>query len=53
VRKLSLAVRARNEAARALYLRAGFVEEGFERAQIRLEDGFEDNVLMAKHLEEP
>jgi ribosomal protein S18 acetylase RimI-like enzyme len=53
VHKLSLAVRARNEAARALYRRAGFGEEGLERAQIRLEEGFEDNVLMAKHLEGP
>jgi ribosomal protein S18 acetylase RimI-like enzyme len=53
VRKLSLSVRAGNSGARALYERAGFREEGLERGQIRSDEGYEDNVLMAKHLEGP
>lgn len=50
VRKISLNVRAQNEAARALYEREGFVLEGRERAQIFDAGAFEDNLLMAKFL---
>ncbi len=50
VTKLQLGVRARNGAARALYEREGFEPEGCERSQVRDEDGFEDNLLMAKFL---
>jgi ribosomal protein S18 acetylase RimI-like enzyme len=48
--KLQLSVRARNEAAIALYRREGFALEGRERAQILDEEGFEDNLVMAKFL---
>ncbi len=48
--KLQLNVRAGNRAAIALYEREGFVCEGREARQIRTEDGFEDNLLMAKFL---
>jgi ribosomal protein S18 acetylase RimI-like enzyme len=47
VRKLRLDVRAGNEGARALYVSEGYRVEGVERDQIRDEDGFEDNVIMA------
>ena len=50
VKKISLNVRANNEAAAALYKGQGFLEEGLERAHIRLSDGFEDNLIMAKFL---
>lgn len=50
VRKLSLNVRAGNRAARALYETEGFVIEGCERDHVRTDEGFEDNVIMAKFL---
>jgi ribosomal protein S18 acetylase RimI-like enzyme len=50
VLKLQLSVRERNEAALALYRREGFVLEGRERAQV-FDEGFEDNLVMAKFLE--
>jgi ribosomal protein S18 acetylase RimI-like enzyme len=50
VAKISLNVRAENRAAVALYQDQGFVLEGCERKQIRLEDRFEDNLIMAKFL---
>jgi ribosomal protein S18 acetylase RimI-like enzyme len=53
VRKLSLSVRGRNAAARALYERGGFVLEGVERDHVRSGDSFEDNLIMAKHLVGP
>jgi ribosomal protein S18 acetylase RimI-like enzyme len=49
--KIQLNVRAGNQAALALYKREGFVCEGREVGQIRTEDGYEDNLLMAKFLE--
>ncbi|HET8986041.1 MAG TPA: GNAT family N-acetyltransferase [Trueperaceae bacterium] len=58
VLKISLHVRANNEAALHLYLSEGFELEGRERGQIRLGperaggDGpFEDNVVMGKWLD--
>ncbi|HEX7003903.1 MAG TPA: GNAT family N-acetyltransferase [Trueperaceae bacterium] len=51
VRKVSLNVRANNEAAIELYRSEGFVLEGRERRQIRTEEGFEDNLIMARFLE--
>ncbi len=48
--KISLNVRASNEAAVQLYLAEGFEVEGRERNQVRLVDreggGFEDNLIM-------
>jgi ribosomal protein S18 acetylase RimI-like enzyme len=53
VRKLSLHVRAGNAGALALYRKRGFEVEGVERAQVRTDVGFEDNLIMAKHLAGP
>ncbi len=53
VRKLSLHVRAGNAGALALYQRCGYVVEGVERGQIDTGAGFEDNLIMAKHLVAP
>ncbi len=50
IKKISLNVRAQNEAARALYEREGFVLEGRERAHIYDAGAFEDNLIMAKFL---
>ena len=57
VLKVSLHVRAGNEAATRLYLAEGFELEGRERGQIRLgperregEEPFEDNLVMGKWL---
>lgn len=50
--KISLNVRANNRGALELYEKEGFVLEGRERAQVRLTDGFEDNLIMAKFLAE-
>ena len=51
VTKITLNVRANNEAALNLYQQHGFVLEGRERDHIRLDDGYEDNLIMAKFLE--
>ena len=49
VHKVELLVRASNTAARALYARAGFVEEGRLRDRVRLPTGgFVDDVAMAR-----
>ena len=50
--KISLNVRANNRGALKLYEKEGFILEGRERAQVRLADGFEDNLIMAKFLTE-
>lgn len=56
VLKISLNVRASNEAAVALYRGEGFELEGRERGQVRLVDtegdGFEDNLIMGRWLRE-
>jgi ribosomal protein S18 acetylase RimI-like enzyme len=52
VRKLGLRVLSTNTTAHALYVRAGFVEEGRLREEIRLPDGeFADDVWMAHRLQ--
>ena len=50
VAKISLSVRANNDAAVALYERERFVHEGREVGHIRVESGFEDNLIMARFL---
>lgn len=50
VRKITLNVRANNLSALTLYRSEGFELEGRERDHIRDEDGFEDNLIMAKFL---
>lgn len=50
VSKISLNVRAGNQAAIHLYEQQGFVSEGRERFHIRLAQSYEDNILMAKYL---
>jgi ribosomal protein S18 acetylase RimI-like enzyme len=50
VRKISLNVRAGNDAATQLYLAEGFVVEGREREQVRTRGGFEDNLIMARFI---
>ena len=50
VLKVQLSVRARNAAAVSLYEREGFELEGRERNQVFDDEGFEDNLLMAKFL---
>jgi ribosomal protein S18 acetylase RimI-like enzyme len=49
--KISLHVRSGNGAAIALYRSCGFVEEGRERDQVRGDEGFEDNLIMARFVD--
>ncbi len=52
--RIELWVRAPNEAALSLYRKFGFVEEGRRRDAVRLDDGPEDEVLMAiRFVKEP
>ena len=51
VTKITLNMRANNAAALNLYQQHGFVLEGRERDHIRLNGGYEDNLIMAKFLE--
>jgi len=53
LRKLTLHVRAGNDAAISLYRQSGFELEGVERGQVRHGDAFEDNLIMAKYLVAP
>ncbi len=50
--RIELLVRSPNARAINLYLRAGFLEEGRKRDAVRLDDGSEDEVLMALHVRE-
>ena len=52
VKKISLNVRAGNEAAIRLYMEEGFALEGRERRQVRTREGYEDNLIMARFLSE-
>ena len=49
-RKLSLRVLGTNTAARRLYARCGFVEEGVLRAEFLLDGRYVDDVFMARFL---
>jgi ribosomal protein S18 acetylase RimI-like enzyme len=49
-RKVTLRVLATNPAARRLYARCSFVEEGVLRGEFLLEGAEVDDVLMARHL---
>lgn len=52
--KIELLVRASNQAAIALYQKAGFIEEGRHRDRIKLQDGrFVDDIAMAIILKPP
>lgn len=46
--RVELSVRADNVAAIALYRKHGFVQEGIKRFAVRVPDGFEDVVIMAR-----
>lgn len=46
--RIELSVRADNAAAIALYRKHGFVQEGLKRFAVRVPDGFEDVVIMAR-----
>jgi len=48
--RIELMVRSPNVHAMRLYSRVGFQEEGRKRDAVRLDDGSEDEVLMALHL---
>jgi ribosomal protein S18 acetylase RimI-like enzyme len=48
--RIELWVRSPNEPAIDLYAKVGFREEGRKRDAVRLDDGSEDEVLMALHL---
>lgn len=52
VAKISLSVRGNNEAAIGLYEREGFVHEGREARHIRTDAGYEDNLIMARFLDD-
>ncbi len=50
MRRLELKLMAPNEAAHALYLRAGFADEGLERSAYRVGERFVDALIMGKVL---
>jgi ribosomal protein S18 acetylase RimI-like enzyme len=50
--RIELLVRSPNARAIRLYSQVGFQEEGRKRDAVRLDDGSEDEVLMALHLRE-
>ncbi|MBV8657646.1 MAG: GNAT family N-acetyltransferase [Burkholderiales bacterium] len=49
--RLELTVMHHNDAARALYRNAGFVEEGIKRHALHWQDRFVDEVMMARLLQ--
>lgn len=51
VRRIRLDVRAGNDVARRLYESEGFELEGCEREQVRTDEGFEDNLIMARFVD--
>jgi RimJ/RimL family protein N-acetyltransferase len=51
VRKIELHVFPHNEAAIALYERAGYLREGYRHGQFRRSSGFVDAIVMAKLIE--
>lgn len=50
IHRLELTVMAHNEAARALYSRAGFIVEGTKRHSLQVDGRYVDELLMAKLL---
>lgn len=52
LRRLTLRVFAANRAALGLYLSEGFVEEGRLRGQVRLGDGYTDEICLALEIRE-
>lgn len=50
--RIELMVRSPNEHAIRLYARVGFEEEGRKRDAVRLDEGSEDELLMALHFRE-
>jgi ribosomal protein S18 acetylase RimI-like enzyme len=50
--RIELLVRGRNARAIRLYTQVGFQEEGRKRDAVRLDEGSEDELLMALHLPE-
>jgi RimJ/RimL family protein N-acetyltransferase len=50
--RIELMVRSPNAQAMGLYSQAGFREEGRKRDAVRLDEGSEDEILMALHLRE-
>lgn len=53
IEKISLNVRAGNDAAIGLYRSEGFELEGRERRQVRTGDAYEDNLIMARFVVGP
>jgi len=48
MRRLELTVMAHNTAARALYVKSGYVEEGAKRDSLFVDGGFVNEIMMAK-----
>ncbi len=51
VRKITLNVFATNAAARRLYARHGYVQEGLRRREFRIDDHWVDDLTLARHLD--
>lgn len=50
-RKITLNVFATNAAARRLYARHGYVQEGLRRREFRIDDHWVDDLTLARHLD--
>lgn len=50
IRKINLKVLASNEVAINLYKKIGFIEEGFMKEQVYINDTYEDLLIMSKFL---